>query len=262
MSRESGKTVSITPFRSLVIDLLHFCAQVPGVTIDRRMSLAPLVAARQACSPRPMWTSLFIKGYSLVAASRPMLRQSYMTFPWARFYEHPSNIANVNIRRQVDGEDVVLQALIRRPENRSLLELDGILRNYMDAPVETLPCYRRARRMSMLPSPLRRFLMWATLNIFGRRRCHNFGTFTMSSVSGEGAGILTLMIAGNSMLHYGLIDDQGRLDVRLTFDHRVLDGAPAAEGLAALESTMLGAILDEVKSMANRSPVFAPKLAA
>ncbi|MBM3993271.1 MAG: hypothetical protein FJ303_03810 [Planctomycetes bacterium] len=218
------------------------------------MKLAPLVAARQMCSPRPMWTSLFIKAYSIVAAARPDFRRSYMTFPWARFYEHPKNIANINIRRQVDGEDVVLQALIRSPENRKLSELDGLLRHYMEAPVEELPCYRRARRMSMLPWFVRRFVMWATLNIFGRRRCHNFGTFTMSSVSGEGAGILNLMIAGNSMLHYGLLDDQGQLDVRITFDHRVLDGAPAAEALASLESVMLGQILDEVRAIAKAQP--------
>ena len=33
-------------------------------------------------------------------------------------------------------------------------------------------------------------------------------------------------------LHYGLFDAGGNLDVRLTFDHRVLDGAPMARALA------------------------------
>jgi hypothetical protein len=56
------------------------------------------------------------------------------------------------------------------------------------------------------------------------------------------------------MIHYGLMDDKGCLDVRLAFDHRVLDGAPAAEALGSLEATLLGEILDEVKSIARDGP--------
>ena len=50
-------------------------------------------------------------------------------------------------------------------------------------------------------------------------------------------------------LHYGLFDDDGNLDVRLTFDHRVLDGAAAARCLVALEQTLLGDILAELQGM-------------
>jgi hypothetical protein len=41
------------------------------------------------------------------------------------------------------------------------------------------------------------------------------------------------------------------LDVRLAFDHRVLDGALAAEALLQLETVLLGQILDEVRALAN-----------
>lgn len=250
MTKPVGKSVSITPFRRMVIDLMHFSAKVPTVTLDRRMKLGPLVAARKRCTPRPMWTSMFIKAYALVAARQPLLRRSYMSFPWARFYEHPRSIASVNISRRVGDENIVLQAMIRSPETRSLVELDAILHRYMEAPVEGFGSYERVRRMGQLPGPIRRFAMWLTLNWLGRRRVHNFGTFGITSVAEHGAGILNLLPLLTSTLHYGLFDDAGCLDVRYPFDHRVLDGAPAAAALASLEETLLSEILDEVKSMA------------
>jgi len=211
------------------------------------MNLGPLVAARQMCSPRPTWTSIFAKAYAIVAMRQPALRRSYLTAPWVRYYEHGKNIATINLSRRLGDEDVVLQAQIRSPENRSLAELDAIVRHYSDAPLEKIKSYGRVNRMSYLPWPIRRLLMWATLNLIGRRRCHNFGTFAITSVAGYGAGILNMTPLLTSSLHHGLLDDDGCIDMRLNFDHRVLDGAPAAQALALLETTLLGEILDEVK---------------
>jgi hypothetical protein len=251
MVKRSGKTVRVSPFRRLVIDLMTFSQRVPTVTVDRRMNLSRLVAARQLCSPRPTWTALFTKGYALVAAREPLLRRCYIGLLWPRFYENAKNIATLNVRRRVDEEEVVLHAHVRSPELRSLMEVDAIIRYFMETPVEEIDSYRRVRRVSYLPGPLRRLIMWAGLNLLGRRRCHNFGTFGLTSVAGQGAGILNLVPLLTSTLHYGLLDEKGCLDVRLAFDHRVLDGAQAAESLLHLEVTLLGAILDEVRSLGN-----------
>src|ERR1019366_5188118 len=109
MTKPRGKNIPISPFRGLVIDLMHFTQKVPSVSIDRRMNLAVLAEARSRCFPKPTWTALFIKAYSIVAARDPALRQSYMEFPWPRIYEHPKNIVTLNVSRNVNGENVVLQ---------------------------------------------------------------------------------------------------------------------------------------------------------
>lgn len=249
MSKRCGKSIRITPFRRLVIDLMTFSQQVPTVTVDRRMNLGRLMTARQVCFPRPTWTALFTKAYGFVGAREPLLRRCYMSFPWARFYENPKNIATLNIGRRVNDEEVVLHAHIRSPENRSLVEIDTIVQHFMHTPVEQIDSYRRVNRVSYFPGPLRRGIMWATLNLFGRRRCHNFGTFGLTSVAGHGAGILNLVPLLTTTIHYGLMDEKGCLDVRLAFDHRVLDGALAAQALARLEGCLLGEILAEVKAM-------------
>ena len=70
-----------------------------------------------------------------------------------------------------------------------------------------------------------------------------------STVAAQGAGLLHLIPVLTSMLHYGLIDAAGDLDLRLTFDHRVLDGAAAARALVELERTLQGTILSELTQM-------------
>jgi hypothetical protein len=251
MAKSVGRSIPLSPFRRLVTDLMSFCQRIPAVTVDRRMDLADVTAARLQCPFRPPWCVLFAKAFALVARSHPEMRRTYMGFPWGRLYEHPSSTVSINVDRQLPEESVVVQCLIRRPENRSLSELAEIVRSYQDVPMEKLRWYRRAVTMSRVPWPIRRLLWWATLNIYGRRRCHNFGTFGVSSVGAQGAGLLHLLPILTSMLHYGLFDEAGRLDMRLTWDHRVMDGAAAARILVQVERTLQGEILDELTSMCH-----------
>jgi hypothetical protein len=251
MAKSVGRSYPLSPFRRLVTDLMFFSRQVPAVTVERRMDLAALVAARRRCTPRPAWAVVFAKAFALVARSLPELRRSYMAFPRGRLYEHPYSILALNVERHLAGEAVVVQCLIRRPENRSLAELDGIVRSYQNEPVERMRWYRRALAMSKVPWPIRPLLWWATLNVFGRRRCHNFGTFGLSSVAEQGAGLLSLIPILTTMVHYGLFTEGGELDVRLTWDHRVMDGAAAARVLVELERALQTPLLEELTLMSD-----------
>src|SRR5262249_60102873 len=169
--------VPISAHRRLVIDLMHFSRKVPSVALDRMMNLSRVVAARERCVPRPTWTAIFMKAYAIVAARMPQLRQAYLTFPWGRLYEHRSNNASFNDVRRQGEEDIIIQGQIRRPENRSLAELDALIRMYQEKPLEEIVPHVRAQRLASLPWPIRWLTWWVGLNWFGRRRGHNFGTF-------------------------------------------------------------------------------------
>jgi hypothetical protein len=210
------------------------------------MQLSPLIAARKACDPRPSWCAIFLKAMSIVASRRPELRRSYMPFPWPHLYEHPASIGNFTIERNYQGEDVVFFVQIRSPEKRSLAELDQIIRTCKDEPVESVKFFRRAIRLSKVPWPFRKLSLWVGLNLFGKLRCHNFGTFSLTSVAAEGAGITALTPLVTSTMHYGLIYDRGQLMMRLTFDHRAMDGAVIARSLVEMEEVLLTDILQEL----------------
>src|SRR5262245_41738496 len=120
MSNLRGRNLALSPFRKLVVELMHHCQKVPAVTVERPMNLADLIAARDASETRPSWVAIFLKAMSIVTARRPEFRQAFMSFPWPRLYEHPVNVANFTIERRFQDEDVVFFAQIRSPELRSL----------------------------------------------------------------------------------------------------------------------------------------------
>ena len=76
------------------------------------------------------------------------------------------------------------------------------------------------------------------LHASGRLRERHAGTFGLSSPAAAGAGMVQLITALTATLHYGLFDPDGRLDMRMTFDHRVLDGATAGRALRDLETIL------------------------
>ena len=142
---------------------------------------------------------------------------------------------------------MVFFATLAGAHTRSLADLDAHLRRSRTGPAERVAGFRRALRLARLPWPLRRLGMWLGLHASGRLRERFFGTFSVTSPAAYGAGGLSLISALTATLHYGLFDAAGRLDMRLTFDHRVFDGGTAARALAALESVLRGPILSEVR---------------
>src|SRR5947199_10258563 len=116
MGEPVGQKLPLSPARRVIGDLLYFAQQVPSVPVQRRMNIAPLMAARELANPRPSWCALFTKAYALVAAARPELRRAYIKFPWPHLYEHPVSIASIAMERSLGDEDAVLFVQLREPE--------------------------------------------------------------------------------------------------------------------------------------------------
>jgi hypothetical protein len=249
MARATGRTVPLSVPRRFIADLMHAAARVPSVPMERRMPLGPLVAARAAAEPRVGWCTLFTKAFALVAARHAELRRAYMTLPVARLFEHTQSVAAVAVERDFDGEKCVLFGHIRAPEEWPLTRIDERLRFFKEAPFKRVRSFRRALRFTRWPQPLRRLAWWYGLNASGPARAKYLGTFGVSTTAGEGASQLYLWTPLTTALFYSPLAADGSLDVRLTFDHRVLDGCTAARVLGELERTLLGEILDEVRGL-------------
>jgi pyruvate/2-oxoglutarate dehydrogenase complex dihydrolipoamide acyltransferase (E2) component len=101
-------------------------------------------------------------------------------------------------------------------------------------------------RGGRLPLPIRRSLMWLAFNI-GSQRGTYVGTFAIAELASLGADSPTPLSIWTAALTYGLLDSEGSIDVRLTVDHRVLDGAISARVLARLEDTLNGPIAQELR---------------
>jgi hypothetical protein len=246
MPQPAGRTLPLSLPRRFIGDLVHFAHRVPSVPVERRMRLAPLVNARRALDPRPSWCAIFTKAYGFVAQARPELRRAYLTFPWARLYEHPCNVASVAVERRVGSEEAVVFGNIPSPEQKSLQELDQKLHCLKEEPVAAIGSVRRALRVSRLPRPLRRLLWWTGLNLSGRKRAHFMGTYGVTVYSGLGAASLHPLSPLTTTLNYGVISPRGSVNVRLCYDHRVLDGATVARALRHLEEVLHNELLAEL----------------
>jgi hypothetical protein len=227
---------------------MHFAQAVPTVPAQRTMRLAPVVAARDACPGRPPWTAIFTKGYAMVAGEFPELRRAYVKFPSPHLYEYPASVASVAVERDYRGERAVFTALIRDPAAMPLPDIAGTIGRAMSAPVDEVKEFRRVLRLSGLPRPLRRLLWWTGLNV-GRQRANYFGTFAVSVFASLGAEALHPLSPWTTLLNYGVIGKDGVVNVRVTFDHRVMDGATVARALARLEQTLNGAVAAELRSL-------------
>jgi hypothetical protein len=216
------------------------------------MVLAEVAEARAHAVPRPSWCAIFTKAYALVAKSRPQLRRAFMSFPRAHLYEHPLNVATIAVERRFGAEDAVFFMHVRAPEDKSLAEIDAQLRRFKMEPFETLGSVRQALLLSRLPTPIRRLVWWFGLNAWGRKRAHHFGTFAVTVYAGLGAASLHPLSPLTSTLNYGIIGPDGAADVRLIYDHRVIDGAGVARALAELESVLQHEIRNELLALSAR----------
>jgi hypothetical protein len=249
-----GRAIKLSRPRRLVNDLMRFSIRIPRVTVQRRMNIAPLVEARAALPARPSWTAIFLKGYGLLAKETPELRRAYVRLPWPRLYEYPESVGSVACEREYEGEPAVLLARIRSPEHCAIGELDAAVRAARSTPVMEVKDFRRALNMARAPAPVRWLAMWLGLN-WGRQRVNYFGTFQLSVYSAMGAESLNPLTPLTTLLNYGPIDPEGRVNVRILYDHRVMDGALIARTLERFEAILNGAVADEVAALAQVPPV-------
>ena len=245
-----GKWVSLSLPRRFVCELMHHAKTVPSIPSQRRMQLSRVIAARNARPEHISWCAIFMKAYAIVSATRPPLRSTYMRWIWPHLYEHPFNVANFSIERIYRGEEAVFFAQVRQPELLSLVELDLLVRTHKAAPLESVPSFCRTLLLSRLPTPLRQIVWWLGLYSDGGYRAYYFGTFAISVVAAAGAAGLHVLSPLTTNLNYSSFEDDGAIDVRLTYDHRVLDGSTVARALVALEAVLCGEICDELLASA------------
>ncbi len=202
---------------------------------------------------RLSWVALFIRAYGLTCQAIPELRQLYASYPWARLYEHPYSVGSITIHRDDPrGGKRLIWGRFDNPESKPLLEIQCHLEHSLHHPLEQV--FRDGIRMERLPQWMRRFSWWMAMNWQPRQRAKKIGTFSISTLSGEGILNRGHPLVATSSLAYGRCDDRGECPVTLLADHRVLDGVLAAQSLARLEETLSHQVLDEVQRILDSLP--------
>jgi len=247
----AGRRQGLSANRSLVVDGCYFAKHIPFFPVERACDLAEVAALRKAATPRISWTALFLKAYSQVAAEMPVLRRCFLSFPWPHYYQHDHNVGMLAMNRQFENDDRLCWGRFDKPEQQQLTAIQRLLDTYQSEPVER--AFKRQVFLSRLPWPVRRLLWWLNLNVFVSKRAKRLGTFSLSSLAGQGALNRFHFTALSNSLTYGPLDDAGQCLVTLICDHRVIDGSAAAAALIRLEQHLIGMIAEELRTLQPRS---------
>ncbi len=204
MPQPAGYRMALSLPRRLICDLMYFAKQVPTIPVQRRFQLAEVAAARAAAVPRPGWAAIFTKAYGIVAAARPQLRRSYLSFPWPHLYQHAASTASIAFERPwTNDENAVFFAHLLDPDKRTLADIDLKFLRYKTQPCHMIAPVRRVLRIARLPWPIRRMLWWCALNLTGNKRAHFLGTYGVSTYGALGAASLHPLSVLTSTLNFG-----------------------------------------------------------
>ncbi|WP_147274148.1 hypothetical protein [Bremerella cremea] len=211
--------------------------------------LATLREAREECPQRISWSLLFLRAFALASVEFPNLRRTLIAWPWHHLYEHPTAYANLTVSREYQGEQWLFFAPLEAPESHSLLELQGMLNRYQQAPVEVV--FKNQVRFACYPRFIRQALWWLRFNLSGRKRIKRLGTFGLTTVAGQGVTILDPKAPVTSTLTYGPLDETGCCEVILAYDHRVMDGKEVATIMRRVEEIMQGEMVQEMQALTH-----------
>ena len=248
MVKTPGRTVSMSVGRRFTYDIILAGKHIPLVTIQKDMNVSDLMGPRQLAAGKPSWCSIFTKAYAKVVATRPEMRRACLTLPWIRMYEYDAATAHVTTEVRIDDEDCLAFVPILSPELCPLAEIDRQLEACRQKP-EELPPLAAGRMAARFPRPFRRLAYWFVLNFSGWLRGKFFGTFGVTTVGNWGVESVRPIGPAISILHYGAISPDGKISIRLTYDHRVLDGVGPSQALNEMEAFLHTDILDELMEL-------------
>jgi hypothetical protein len=246
---DQGIYLRVPRHRRLILDICRASCTVPTFAVDRNIPLEQVHRTRKNTRVRIGWATLFARAYGLVAAEVPQLRQTFISLPWPRLYQHPSSIVSITINRvePQTGEERLVWSRVRNIERLTLQEIQGGIEQHQHGDISEL--FRERRILEAMPGPIRQVAWHLLMRWMGRKRARHLGTFSLSTLANFGTTNHAHPLIVTSSLSYGPLDDNFCSRVTLQADHRVLDGAVLARALVRLEDVMNTVIIDELQAL-------------
>ncbi|TYK52750.1 2-oxo acid dehydrogenase subunit E2 [Actinomadura decatromicini] len=205
-------------------------------------------AAAHAAGRHYSTTSYVLHAAARVLAARPAANAAIRGRVRPRVARYDTVNGKFTMDRTLGGERVVLSAVLDGLERASLDDIQERLDRFRDGDPETMPEFAGARLLRRLPWPLGTLAFRAGVRPL-RRRSATMGTFAVTSLAHRpvdgfhsvGGTTITLGLgrtADRPVVRDGRVAVAPVMRLNLTFDHRVIDGAEAADVLADLRDAL------------------------
>lgn len=232
--RDRGLRRTFPRHRRMAIDIANAALTVPSFPVHRVMPLGAVDEARKRYPTRIGWAALLCHAYSRISQEISELREVYVEKPFEYLYRHPNPVASITIQRTDDqGNERLVWGRLSESQRSTIDQTQQTIARFTASPLNEF--FRDGLKMENRPKPLRKLTWWILMRWSGRRRAKHLGTFSISNLGGWGALNAHHPLVTTTSLSMGPIRANGDCEVVLLCDHRVLDGALAAQVLDLLE---------------------------
>jgi pyruvate/2-oxoglutarate dehydrogenase complex dihydrolipoamide acyltransferase (E2) component len=167
-----------------------------------------------------------------------------------RVARYTSANGKFTLDRTVNGQRIVLSAVLPDLQDASMADIQDRVERFRDTDPADLPEFAGSRMLQSLPIPFGGPLFRLGVRPL-RRRGQVFGTFAVTSLGHRpvdvfhsvGGTTVTLglgRIAERAVVRDGAVIAAPLMHLSLTFDHRVIDGAEAADVLGEIKEGLEG----------------------
>ncbi len=233
--------------RHTLLFLEQSCDYRP-VAIDCEIVMDQIVTHRQANNKSLSYLAYFIQAVSHVVSHYPEAN-SLLT---GRYFPRLLPLGEINAKftldKEMDGQRLVVSAVIEHADHLSLQAIQQRIDYFKGQNVADCPEFAPIRKLHQLPFILSRVLFRRAMQN-PRIKSRVQGAFTITSLGGRAVNrfiplpgsTLTLGvgdIAQHPIVREGQLTVAWTTTLSLVFDHRVIDGAMAAEILSAVKQRL------------------------
>jgi pyruvate/2-oxoglutarate dehydrogenase complex dihydrolipoamide acyltransferase (E2) component len=180
-----------------------------------------------------------------VLAAHPEANSAIRGRRFPRVARYPSANGKFTLDRTMNGRRIVLSTVLPDLQKASLADIQRQVDHFRDSDPETMPEFAGARLLQRLPWPLGGLMFRLGVRPLARRGA-TFGTFAVTSLGHRpvdafysvGGTTITLgvgRITERPVVREAAVEIAPLMHLSFTFDHRVIDGAEAADVLAELK---------------------------
>jgi len=201
-------------------------------------------------------TAILLKAIGIAQRTHPESRTCI--YPFGKLVTLNDIVAGFTVERNVGTQPAVFFGAIDSPDTKSVEEIAQELQAYGSADFKEVSHLDVQNRFNNMPWLFRRFILWMGMTFPAFRLKHQGATFGLSSLGKFGITSVVPPCVSTSTFGIGTVEDRavvrnGKIEIRpmmtisLNFDHRAIDGAPAARFLQDIIKLMEGGLENYVQ---------------
>ncbi|UGQ12415.1 2-oxo acid dehydrogenase subunit E2 [Yinghuangia sp. ASG 101] len=246
--------VTITPAlreRRHTLAFLDGIRRFSPVYLDTEVDMTGVRAHRAAHRADGMHLSTVtyvLHAAARVLADHPEANAAYRAGPRPRVARHASVNGKLTLDKTLAGRRVVLAAVLPDLHRAELADIQRQVEHYRDQDPATMPEFAGVRSLHRLPGAVAGLAFRATVGPL-RTRARTLGTFAVTSLGHRpvdgfhsvGGTTVTLgvgRVLDRPVAVAGQVAVAPLMRLNLAFDHRVIDGAEAADVLAEIKARL------------------------